>query len=182
MKKFKLILLMPLFLLFVGSECRKDLKTTLPPVTQEGAETFGCLVNGQLFRNGGSGFTTLNLIAELFSNNNVLNVDASNGTGSVNQSIGFSIKNMKGPGKYYLTGNNSGGLTDLNGNNFCKYKTDSLDQTSYVNITYFDTIREVVSGTFSFKAKLYQSALGTCDSTHIIDVTEGRFDVFYFKQ
>ncbi|MDP4291521.1 MAG: DUF6252 family protein [Bacteroidota bacterium] len=180
MKTFKTILLMPLFFLLLGSQCNKDLKTTLPPVTQGGSETFGCFVDGQLFRNGPSSFCITSLVAELDSNKTFI-INTRNGIGDKLKFVGFKITNWAGVAKYNLCGNNRGEYSELNGNNFCKFLTDSLDQTGIVNITYFDSIREIVSGTFTFKAKLYQSALGTCDSTRIIDVTEGRFDLYYSK-
>lgn len=187
MKTFKIILIIPLFILLLGSQCRKDLKNTLPPITQIGAGTFGCLVDGQLYRDGNVSFYSPSLIIVLQpSKNNTLILDAMNNYGNSRKSVGFTINNMTSIGKYYLTGQNNGIFWDVNSNlnitSFCKFQTDSLDQTGYVNITYFDTIQKVVSGIFSFKAKLFQSSAGTCDSTHIYNVTEGRFDASYTKR
>jgi len=171
MKIIKTILLMPILLLFLGSECKKDNKDTLPPETHEGRYTFGCMVNGILLRNN-----YLGLNAGI--SKNILKIGGKKGTGNTWQSVGFTIYNMVGVGKYNLSGKNDGSYTYQNDKKFCWYKSDSLDQTGYVNITYFDTIKKIVSGNFSFKAKLF---IGDCDSSSIIGVTEGRFDVIYFK-
>ncbi|MBD3748438.1 MAG: hypothetical protein IE931_02980 [Sphingobacteriales bacterium] len=53
---FSLLLLAFSFLLFSGMKCKKDQTgiDALPPATQEGKETFGCLVNGEAFTPKGS--------------------------------------------------------------------------------------------------------------------------------
>src|SRR5450759_2129685 len=49
-KSFKLILFIPLFVLFIQSSCKKD---NLPPETATGANTFGCLLNGVVYTPSG---------------------------------------------------------------------------------------------------------------------------------
>jgi hypothetical protein len=172
MKFIKTILLFLIPLLFLGSQCRKENINILPPETDQGFNTFGCLVNGELFRNGS--VTGLNAGIS----KNILNVGANKGFGNTWQTVGFTINNMVGVGKYILSDKSTGSVQDTKVDSFCWYKTNLLDQTGIVNITHFDTINKIVSGNFSFKAKLF---IGSFDSTSIIDVSEGRFDVIYFK-
>ena len=59
MKMFTHLLLSFLLItLFTFSNCKKNKPTNpvdeLPPETQTGANTFGCLVNGQVFKPGGA--------------------------------------------------------------------------------------------------------------------------------
>src|SRR5450759_808967 len=49
-KSFKLILFIPLFVLFIQSSCKKN---NLPPETATGANTFGCKVNGVIYTPSG---------------------------------------------------------------------------------------------------------------------------------
>ena len=49
MKTLKRLLLLCLALLLLANECKKENYDTLPPETQEGKNTFGCYVNGELF-------------------------------------------------------------------------------------------------------------------------------------
>ena len=59
-----LLLLITSFVL-LSSSCKKSKPTNpvdqLPPETQTGANTFGCLVNGEVFKPGGSVFSGPNL-------------------------------------------------------------------------------------------------------------------------
>src|SRR6476620_10145724 len=81
-----LLLLAFSFLLFSGMKCKKDTTgiDALPPATQEGKETFGCLVNGEVFTPKGSnlGGPTLSSFYQYLNRPNgtgyFFNVSASN--------------------------------------------------------------------------------------------------------
>ena len=45
----KLIKISLALLAILLSACERDIPTTLPPATQEGKNTFGCYINGELF-------------------------------------------------------------------------------------------------------------------------------------
>jgi len=72
-------------------------------------------------------------------------------------------------------------FTSIIDNNFCWFGTDSLRHDNFVNITHYDSINQIISGTFSFKAIFSHAVLPISkeDSLIIKDVTEGRFDLKY---
>ena len=47
--KYQSLLFISLVLLLLSSSCKKDNISKLPPPTQTGENTFGCLVNGKAF-------------------------------------------------------------------------------------------------------------------------------------
>ena len=49
MKNLKWLLLLPLAGILLSASCKKDRLDQLPPATQDGRRTFGCLVNGKPF-------------------------------------------------------------------------------------------------------------------------------------
>jgi len=147
MKTFKLIFLIPLFFLLVGSEFKKGLINLL----SGGAEFLRCDIDGVYYRNNASSFTYLGLTASLSRSNNTFSVGASDRVGDNRKTVEFSINNMNGVCKYFLTGENYGYMSELNGNNLRKFKTDSLNQAGIVNVTYIDTVREVVTVIFYLK-------------------------------
>ena len=62
---FLLFFLLLSALLFTSAKCRKDKNNNpvdqLPPETQTGANTFGCLVDGKVFKPAGSSLSGPNL-------------------------------------------------------------------------------------------------------------------------
>jgi hypothetical protein len=67
MKKTTPLAIIALFFILTASKCKKDPVSNpidqLPPATQTGANTFGCLVNGQAFTPGGSSLSGPDLAA-----------------------------------------------------------------------------------------------------------------------
>ena len=186
MKNLKLLTVSFIFLILLTNlSCRKekDNKDALPPETHNGLNTFGCLVNNELFRESGSlSFGLSNPNAEI--RDSVLSIDASQAVPNGQQIISFGIKKFKGIGKYY-TG--AGFVlkkysTDGNVDSYCEYRTDSVDNTGYVDITYYDPIKKIVSGNFSFNTKFYYSSLkpSPCNSSDY-SITDGRFDLTFYK-
>jgi hypothetical protein len=92
-------------------------------------------------------------------------------------SVYMSISHIIGKGTYQLDSTNEAYYVD---NNYPgkTYKTTEKYRGS-VTITKFDTKNRIVSGTFSFKAvKLDNSVYpNKLDTTNVIEVTRGRFDV-----
>jgi hypothetical protein len=111
MKQF---LLLFIFFVLLGSSCRKNKPNNpleeLPPETQTGANTFGCLVNGQVFKPGGSGLSGPNLAAiyqYLYSGSPTGYVFAVNATDKKDPcnitQIGFRFDSVSmNPGTYML--------------------------------------------------------------------------------
>jgi len=184
MKNLKLVTsaLVCIFLFSISScEKDKDNKDTLPPETHEGLNKFGCLVNQELFRESGSlSFGLSNPSAEI--RDNVLSIATSHAVTDGQKIISFGIKNFNGTGIYYTGAGYTYRKSDISAID-CNYIGDTVDtKQGFVNITYYDPTKKIVSGTFSFVVKLFNPypTPSTCDSA-AIHITEGRFDLTFYK-
>ncbi|MEI7502468.1 MAG: DUF6252 family protein [Paludibacter sp.] len=143
--------------------------TKLPDVTNIGANTFGCYIENDLYipEHRKVTFETPEpVIIEYPSNpkyflgvytNRIVNKkdlfkDAA---------VRFSIVNVKDTGVFGV----NYGAVEFEGN---YYYTDSINNGKII-ITYVDSIKKIISGTFYFKAKDQYS-------DKIITITNGRFD------
>jgi len=176
---FRTTLLLLISILFSGSHCKKD-KTPeeqLPPETQTGAGTFGCLVDGKLFLPKGDPFggPTLSCAYQYINGGYYFQLAALNKGSSVNYGVGIftdSLQIQEGS-KFILKNKNVQGeayglysISEFQG--LTNYITNTID-TGEVVITKFDSINRIVSGTFWFDA---------ANSTgQIKQVRSGRFDM-----
>ncbi|RYU84308.1 hypothetical protein [Hymenobacter persicinus] len=165
-----------LLLLTQCSKCKKDDPTPaeqLPPATQTGANTFGCLVNGQPYTP--SGYNGVSNYAVLY--------DPGFKGGSLDvrtyryprpgksQYLILSSTNIDKPGVYQFSPTAGAFFTDalrpVPCNNY-----DSSDNNTYskgtITITRLDLNAGIISGTIDFTL-----AQPGCDT---IKVTQGRFD------
>ncbi len=162
-----------LLFLFTNSRCRKgDAEPQLPPITQIGANTFGCMVNGKIFLPNGStgtGKPNYRVMVDPTYNDGQFSINCyavinTNET----QFLDFGSDSIKGIGKYPLT--IIGRLRIAWSSAYCK--TDVYDTISYrdgyLNITRYDLSLGIFSGEFAFTYKP-----PTCDT---IRITSGRFD------
>ena len=140
----------------------------LPPETQTGQRTFGCIVNGQVWTPAGSPLGGSLFKTQYF--NQQLTVSANravtvNGI-STDQSIALNVKTTA-PGVYALTqpSGDFANLIDLVTN--CTYYTRST-AAGTLEITQLDLVNRIVSGRFSF-------TLETPGCGQVV-VTDGRFD------
>ena len=177
-----LVLLALSLLLTMGMQCKKEQTgiDALPPATQEGKGTFGCLVNNEVFLPKGN-FSSGNPIncAYQFAymeNKYYLAVGASNnsnnlidltisykGTGT---NIGIHDLQSSSDNQY------SGEYTIYKGGSINNFKTTEVFKGE-LNITKFDPINQIISGTFWFDA--------VNDKGEKIEVREGRFDCLFKK-
>ncbi|MGQ0738422.1 MAG: hypothetical protein ACT4OJ_05120 [Bacteroidota bacterium] len=171
--------------IFTFGQCKKK-KDELPPETQTGANTFGCLVNGQIFLPGGAQLSggSLNSIYQHIiptsPSGYTFGVSAKNqresclpktvafGFDSVQMSAGIYPlvlrKNGKGGGAYQLF--------PCNQSYYIEYLTN--DQIiGELNLKKFDLNNQIASGTFWF------DAVG--NGGQKIEVREGRFDVRFTR-
>ena len=179
-----------ILLLALGScsSCRKEVDA-LPSETQTGANTFGCLVNGQAWiPNGGGGFSGIKAINGGYLGSPIPNdprhknrvqirTYMSNGTSTV-----IYIKNVGKTGIYLLNFNTIPDPVNIFPENNGLYQVSNPSPTpdeSYittsqvvgsVNITTADTINKIVAGTFEFDAI-------DINSNKKIRVSNGRFDI-----
>jgi hypothetical protein len=199
LKAFSLFSAIFLLLVFLP-QCKDKLPEprpfveTMPPATQEGKNTFGCYVNGELwvprmnvenpnpYSPGRKPWASYNFDR----NGGTFSVGARryNDDKNIRQFIGISInKDFKGVGEYQLNSNlrmrDDGGigrLIDYIAD--VEFTTDSI-LTGKLIITKLDTSAGIISGLFSFSAKgRYRGPDPDhprhCDTIH---VTDGRFDI-----
>ena len=161
----------------------KDPLSQLPPETQLGKNTFGCLIDGQVFKPKGDPFggPVIKAQYQMVNWKQGFGISASRSDGETGQSVGIGGSDIGRirVGTYELNsgridGRLSGGysfsrITTLG--NF--YNTDSI-RRGQINIKFFDTVNQIVSGTFWFDA--IDTATGK-----VVQIREGRFDLPYVR-
>lgn len=179
MKKLILLLLTT----FTLCCCNKDdnpfsSSDQLPAETQTGANTVGCLVNGEVYLPSQSGINSpVNCFYQLdngefffslaFADDKNHGPEVSVGTSKINLQVGQTYILNKNPvdnGDY--TG--GGGAYRLNSLN--KYYTNTL-KTGELKITRLDLSNSIISGTFWF------NAVNSAGET--VQIRSGRFDMHY---
>ena len=179
--KAGILLLLPLCFLLLSNSCSKTKsEDKLPPETQTGANTFGCLVDGKVWIPTGGGVgsginPTSGGFYETPNNKKNIYIRAS----SDNDGISVFLKEIFSIGTYSLNKAtaiqpnaiypDSYGAFIQKFSGTEKYFITNVQYTGSVTITYADTISNVVSGRFEFTAQNMQSG-------EIKNITEGRFD------
>jgi hypothetical protein len=147
----------------------------LPPITTEGKNTFGCLVNGEVWLPEVKPYQMfIYSLTSSYEFGNALIIARKSikngGVLVVSEGVTLSLYNFYQQGFIELSpysgsaGQFRDGLAD------CTFVTDSVQKGS-VNILKLDTVQKIISGTFEFTVgKL------NCDTVRI---TDGRFDVKY---
>ena len=178
-----LLLLFTSFLLLAAA-CTKaddDTLTTpldeLPPATQVGANTFGCLINGEPWYNRGGSFSRPDLSASytITSIEPLFSIRAYARTaflGEGNDRVEIRIKNPISNRFYSSIDSASISLRITNETNFI-YITD-INSPMQIRLTQFDPRSQIASGTFEFTA-INDELMDT------LVVTEGRFDVEFIR-
>ena len=174
--------LLSLLLLLVSckKEKEKDPLSQLPPETQTGAGTFGCLVNGKVFIPGGvPGWAGSSLSAyyQLVDNRYHLVLSGRMRKDGVNDFVSLfadSLKIIEGE-KYRLSlrkrGNASARYSYSSNVDSKELFTDGNINTGELWIKKLDTIKLIVSGTFWFDV---------ADEDGVkVEIREGRFDMGY---
>ena len=148
----------------------------LPPLTETGANTAGCLVEGNLLLPTGQ---SLNSGSVLKAQYNKADNNADN--------FSIAIRDLKGTRKsifiemggielrqnetYVLKENDSGVYAAFLTGNLTAYST-SNESIGEIFISYFDESKRIISGTFWFDGRNKQG--------EIVKVRQGRFDVTYY--
>jgi len=173
---FKLTLVL-IILLSILSCTKTEEIDKLPPMTTEGKNTFGCLVNGKAWipePDGGlfneklsvryeNGYLSLFAKLEVKSNNirQLIYLDA-----SFNDIGKYKIPGPPFPGEmFWNTENEPMGTIPCT-----RYKCSPED--TEVEILNINTSQRIISGTFSYK-----NLTNRCGD--VLNITEGRFDVRY---
>ncbi len=155
------------------SQCKKnDPVSALPPETQTGVNTFGCLVNGQPWTpQGNDGTSNYNVSYDPTYYGGSLSVNVYRLNNGFAQYIIFGCDSISGIGSYSLNHpSRSAFFTDTQSPIACQNYDGNLGQhrRGHLIITRLDLKAGIVSGTFAFT--LYKPG---CDSVRI---TQGRFD------
>ncbi len=172
-------------LLFINMKCKKDsvnLIDRLPPATQTGANTFGCLVNGQVFLPKGVLFgppfitSSYVYLTRPNATGNYFNVSGTKKNSNTNESVSINLEdlNLVQGQKYILKNYPNVGeafaqyyTVDLKGN-INSYITNSIFNGE-LYISKFEEAKGIISGNFWFDA--------VNSKGEKVEVREGRFDV-----
>lgn len=165
-----------IILSFVSCTKNDFQKEELPAETHIGANTFGCLVNGQLWivksSNGSPAMnvdyfsaTELNIFA---SRRNTADVQLN----STIESITFSIKNDSVKTKSFVLDDVLKRQGSYSSDRYNCYYQTGYTTTSKLEITFHNVRERIISGRF----ELYFPAQGNCAA---IAITNGRFDIRY---
>jgi hypothetical protein len=143
----------------------------LPPITTEGKNTFGCLVNGEIWLPEITPYQMFQYpLVSSYENNGFYLRANKKINDEIFQSVEIIINNFYSEQLYYLNSNslfeNMGGFSDVKKN--CLYITDST-QVGTVEILKLDIPNKIIAGTFEMK--LWKNG---CDT---VNITDGRFDV-----
>ncbi|MDP3667909.1 MAG: hypothetical protein Q8R50_14595 [Sediminibacterium sp.] len=171
----------------LSSSCRKNKPVNpidqLPPETQTGANTFGCLVDGEVFKPGGAQLSggSLQCNYQFFNNSYFFVLIGRNQTGgNLLTSVGIytdSLRIFEGNNlnlKLRGKGNPSGDyFKSISAYQYELYSTNNILNTGELWIKKLDTVNQIASGTFWFDAV---NANG-----QKVQIREGRFDVRYTR-
>ena len=178
--KRKLLLYLCLATLTQCSKCKNDPApadpaSQLPPATQTGANTFGCLVDGKPYTpKGSTGTSNFNVMYDPVLNGGDLIIAADRIEGSRQWYITILAAPVTTIGKLSFSRPNGACkalYADTPAPSACNLIYSDRDvsyRSGQLEITRFDTRARIVSGTFNFK--LLQAG---CDTLRI---TQGRFD------
>jgi hypothetical protein len=186
--------LMTLLLLALLTSCSEESNSNpesqLPPITQTGANTFGCLIDGKLVkpRDGSGSIGGSNVGASFYGGypnaTDYYELDIRDLKSNKTSKILIHMQNVHllGAGNYII--NESNGMSSIDGYNHNYIHCRVFDQNtnsyqfyrSFENsgvliITKYDFYNRVISGTFSCQVK------NSANATDIIEITNGRFDI-----
>ncbi|WP_235526046.1 DUF6252 family protein [Pedobacter sp. Leaf216] len=153
-------------------KCKKDITMTpdkeeLPAMTQSGSNTFGFLLNGEVWLPKTPLLKErLDLSYDPNYKGGSFGIIANRYLSSVNQmELSIGLTGVNKPGKYTF---NNNGVIYADSNSKCYYYEDRIVSGS-LSITKIDLANNFISGTFEFKLEK--------QGCQIINATDGRFDL-----
>jgi hypothetical protein len=177
MKKNNILYMLLFALISTFANCKKNNtppEDQLPPATQTGANTFGCLVNGVVLTNIGYDGNNSNyrLFVDPTFQNGSFQIRVYSFKNSKYEKININSNDINNEGTFDVIGNNGPLFVDYNNENgSCNFNQSS---TCYLKgrlkITRYDILNGIFSGTFQFNMK---DPNFSCDT---IRITDGRFD------
>ncbi len=164
--------------------CNRWIDTILPPITHEGKNTVGCLINGHPWipKIGKVGednnFHTIQIDFRYITDPKYVNIprfrfwavkNFQNPCDTAFSLMGFTNVNVH-KGETYLI-NNDYPLNSHYGESIGGDHALIRDGKSYLTIDYLDTTNYIISGRFGMNLKDYKG--------DTVKITDGRFDVIY---
>jgi hypothetical protein len=182
MKKLNLLLLFSIIIL-CSSQCKKTTNNPstdqLPPITQTGANTFGCLINGNVWLPKGYDGRFVNsriTIDPNYADGNLL-IRVYRIIDDIREDFAISSDSIKSTGLYII------GDREKTSNVFIKQKISSgsticsveygllYQRYGFIKITKYDLVNHIFSGEFEITLNCPQCGYG-----NPIKITQGRFD------
>ena len=166
-----LMILMFLISAFSCDSCNDDINPNeLPPETHVGKNNIGCYVNGNLwiaYKNLAPSFQS-DIWAGIEKKDNNTRLIIETRRRDSETSLSFVVMNPRENEKLSIQEVGFNLLKDEACNGY-------YQNIGSIFITKLDTIKNIVSGRFSFTLKCK-------DSTSVVNVTDGRFDISLFKE
>ena len=184
MKKYTKILLVLFAITLLTGSCKKtkiDIPLTelqkLPPITQTGSNTFGCLVDGVAWLPNGSkpqnGGSNIQVYVDPTFQGGRFSITGHQYKNFQSQ-VSFGSSTCTNTGYFDISSsiNGIGYNRFLNNINTCEFSSFDIGtyRKGFFNISRYDLINGIFSGTFEFTIKSQ-----ACGDT--IRITNGRFDV-----
>ena len=172
------LLLVCLVIVLSAAKCQKDNdppEDKLPPITTEGKNTFGCKINGEVWVPWVHPFSILSKLSSGYDNGHFM-VVATRRTEDDDQIMSINIfEKFYNEGEYSISPVENSRAIYTDSELLCEYMTDTI-YNGVLNILRRDTMAGIISGTFSFTGYFSDD---NDDCLEYIEVTDGRFDVFY---
>jgi hypothetical protein len=182
MKHISFITILLLLIFTSSSNCKKNQLSELdklPPATQTGAKTFGCLVNGKAWIPGKDDWSSQSPLKFYYYTDNggqfAITAIYQNSSQNRNETIGVVCDSILSRSIYDLNNKiaTNGRVLFINSKilDACRLMSSSDNDaqiTGFINITRFDLAQGIICGTFEF----------TINKTgcETIQITNGRFD------
>jgi len=183
-------------LIIICNSCHKTLESQLPPHTQKGANTAGCIIDGRVWIAEACIGIAIppeqRIVGNIyyFRNYKSLKVDFQKCKFTEYSNFNLSIENFIGPGKYicdqngynpYIAGTNllrtnaiffSAGR-DVNGEE--RYYATSEQAKGFITITRLDTLHQP-----NYASGIFEGVLKNCKYPNdSLVISNGRFDISY---
>jgi hypothetical protein len=146
----------------------------LPAMTQTGANTAGCLVNGKVLTPGGQSLNSSSVLKaqyNFYQGSYLFGLSIRN-RGEQNRMLNIEIRNQKLiAGETYNLKNNSSSSYGSYRNGILGGYVTNNEKRGELYISFIDIEKRIISGTFHFDAENNEGEL--------IEVRQGRFDVKY---
>jgi hypothetical protein len=177
MKPTKLLPFALLASTLLAVACIKNYESSLPPETQEGKNTFGCYVDGDIFLADESFFGLVHPVAASYKNSTgyltIEGINGHSGTSPVAGIVTIRMLNVFDQGDFSLIYEPRDDGRGMGGHYWGNKNGLFLAENGILTITKLDTINRIVSGRFYFTGR---------DSTEkVTEITKGRFDIVYWK-